>query len=984
MTEQRWRSCTMLCTTASVLLLLVGLGSCNEINSAKTDSVAGASEAAENTSNVSPPGDAERDRRQVNHLLQAYRPYGVLSPHTPTAFLTPFSIFAARPTLVASQVLNSQRLEVVPGPRRPSPFTTPFATRGKPSFHKASRNQLTKAPLRSSQAVYTPSRTPAVTQPFLGPASGLGPQVTQPFLGPGSGLGPQVTQPFLGPGSGLGPQVTPVPQHLRPLQPQPPTLSYGEIRQFPGPRECPDGMLCMPLVACAPCYQEVENQTQLYCSIFGAAAGVCCPEQPNRSNLRQLFTQPEINIPPLGFSNDIINEAGKAGFRALATKDLLDRELRARDIEVTEVTDPAFGHLQNFLTSPLAIKLGRDAFVNAMAGNHLLNRFRLSPLQAGYGLQQFELSNTVLSETCPQEPECRERDRFYRTVDGSCNNLDNPMSGQARTTFQRLRPPHYSDGLFRPRQSVLGGPLPSARLVSTSIAGDVDNPSPDYTLSLMQWGQFIDHDLVQTPINRLGNMSGIQCCSNNGRNVVSPPLLHPACLPIEVPANDPFFGESGRRCMNFVRSMFAPRANPCNLGYAEQMNQVTHHLDGSQIYGSSAQEQQQLRQFRGGLLNVQGRDLLPPDPDNILCQPARERNPCLRAGDNRVNQHISLTAIQTSFLRLHNRIARELARLNPDWSDETIYQETRRIVVAIYQHIIYNEFLPIILGKDYMAENGLLPRREGYSRDYDSNINAALLNEFTTVAFRFGHSLAQGMLQLVGKKGMSEGSVLLHDNFNNPRGVYGPGRLDGLLRGLATQPTQELDNSVSSSLTNRLFQTEAMPQGLDLVALNTQRGRDHGIAPYNELREACGLPRARTFEDLLDVIRPEVVRVLQQLYASVDDIDPFIAGISERRVPGAFLGPTFRCIVGEQFTRLKRSDRFFYDLGGMPTSFTEAQLNSIRMMSWARVLCETGDMLGYVQPLAFRLPRGLNERIPCDSPGIPGLDLTPWISDTNN
>nr|XP_045591913.1 peroxidase-like [Procambarus clarkii] len=609
------------------------------------------------------------------------------------------------------------------------------------------------------------------------------------------------------------------------------------------------------------------------------------------------------------------------------------------------------------------------------------NRSGVTGPQAEEDLQEVTLANTVIAATCPRHPRC-DRHLLYRTLDGSCNNLEHPSWGQARTTYQRLRPPHYSDGLSGPRVSVGGGPLPSARLVSTSVAADEDRPSADLTLSVMQWGQFLDHDLAHTPINRFGDMGGIQCCGESGRHLVDAAVRHPACFPIEIPADDPFFGGTGRRCMNFVRSLLAPRADPCTLGHGEQMNQVTHYLDGSNIYGSSRQEEQTLRLFRGGLLVVQERDLLPPDSSVTECQSTSHGNSCFKAGDGRVNQQIELAIIHTVWVRMHNRIARELARLNPHWSDETIYQETRKIVVAIYQHIIYNEWLPLVLGKDYMAENGLLPLREGFSRGYDSGLNAALLNEFATVAFRFGHSLVQGMIELVDATGAVQDAMPLYENFHNPGPVYTPGRLDDLLRGLATQPIQQLDNFVTSSLTNRLFQTREMPVGMDLVALNTQRARDHGVAPYNDLRAACGLTRAKTFQDLLDVLPPKVVNVFQQLYASVDDIDPFVAGISERPAPGALLGPTFRCIVGEQFIRLKRGDRFFYDLADMPASFSEAQLYSIRLMSWARVLCETGDMLGYVQPLAFLRPRGLNERVPCDSASIPGLDLSPWLSKT--
>ena len=169
----------------------------------------------------------------------------------------------------------------------------------------------------------------------------------------------------------------------------------------------------------------------------------------------------------------------------------------------------------------------------------------------------------------------------------------------------------------------------------------------------------------------------------------------------------------------------------------------------------------------------------------------------------------------------------------------------------------------------------------------------------------------------------------MSDSFLNPELLYVPGELDKFLVGLATQPRQQFDNIITEEVTNHLFQARGQGFGMDLVSLNLQRGRDHGLPGYTHFREVCGLGSASSFSALSDLIPREIVERLQLLYEDVEDVDLFIAGISERPQGDSLVGPTFQCIIGDQFARLQRGDRFYYDSRANPGAFTPEQLAEV-------------------------------------------------------
>jgi len=624
---------------------------------------------------------------------------------------------------------------------------------------------------------------------------------------------------------------------------------------------------------------------------------------------------------------------------------------------------------------------------------------------------------------CRKVPKSSDGKREYRTIDGSCNNLRNPLFGLAGTPVQRLiEPAEYTPNTKKntkdnPRKATDGGELPSARLVSNTVFTDGVQTDGDFTHLLMQIGQFLDHDLTHVPAVT-GNEDGKNCCDGaDGR--VFPPFIkdESRCFPIEVPKVDPIWGKFGSRgedrtCMEFARAVFAPTLD-CRTGKREQRNEITHWMDMSQVYGSSEEELEHLRNSKEPhrLLETTtstsqrtlSRPLLPrcltqsraeirlldnEARESIeiceTCQRGGNINNCFFAGDERINEQPALATMHTIWVREHNRIADVLLTLRPRDRKEDIFQETRRIVIAEWQHIVFQEWLPIIIGKNYMTEFEMLPLSSGYSTRYNPGPDPRINNEFAVAAFRFGHTLVfDEVPQRDFNKRNLDGEDL-DETFDDASLLNEPNFVDQTARGMVGQAMPKFDANFADDILHKLFEND-----LDLTALNIQRSRDHGVPGYNRYRGLCestqnGFRAVRSIADLArdGRISRDAVSRLKKIYRDVDDIDLFVGGILEFFGPhdDALLGPTFLCIIGDQFRRLKEGDRFWFENGeDESTRFTNLQLDAIRKTSMARILCDNTE-IGKTQPLAFRQQKRGNDVVVCtDRKTIPSLDLTAFV-----
>ncbi|NXR56249.1 DUOX2 oxidase, partial [Hippolais icterina] len=524
------------------------------------------------------------------------------------------------------------------------------------------------------------------------------------------------------------------------------------------------------------------------------------------------------------------------------------------------------------------------------------------------------LMRWVLSLPGAQESISWEVQRY----DGWYNNLLHHSHGSVGARLLRLLPANYADGVY---QALQEPHVPNARQLSNAMArGPSGLPSRRNTTVLaVFFGFHVLLDILETE--------------------------KPGCpaefLNIYIPPGDPVFDPAGTGdvVLPFQRVRWAAETGQSPNNPREQTNEMTGWLDGSSIYGPSHSWSDALRSFQGGQLASGPNRSLPRQTDGrvpmwkALDPSTGQGGPqgIYDLGSAWGNENPFLQAESIAWFRYHNHVATALAQKHPAWSDEDLFQHTRKRVIATFQSIVLYEWLPTLLGTQ-------VPEYQGYQQHLDPSLSP----EFVAAAGQFLATMvppgvykrdSKCRFQNVSVSSGSFPAVRLCDSYwsRESPGLQQAEDVDNLLLGMSSQIAEREDSIVVEDLQDYWYGPLKYSR-TDYVASWVQRGRDFGLPTYNQVRQHFGLKPLQNWSDLAPHLEPQVLQKVAALYANN------MAGLE--LLPGGMLeadGSLFSTIILEQFVRLRDGDRFWFEntKNGL---FTEEEIREIRNTTFHSVL----------------------------------------------
>ncbi len=509
------------------------------------------------------------------------------------------------------------------------------------------------------------------------------------------------------------------------------------------------------------------------------------------------------------------------------------------------------------------------------------------------GLRRVLRRQNLYDSTTPQatpnrpKPVWDEKYQKQRTIDGTFNDLSQPMMGAAETRFGRNVPLEKAHP-----KNVLA---PSPRRVSLELLTRHQFiPATTINLLTAAWIQFMVRDWLSHGVSEKNDPWEIRLDAGDNWHENPMRILRTPSDPTRSPAED------------------AAGLPPTHI------NTETHWWDGSQIYGSTPEAQKLVRTNERGKLHV-GRDNLVVVDNEFFTQAA-----------SMAGWWVGMSMLFTLFTLEHNFICDRLHAAYPDWTDEDLFQHARLINAAMLAKIHTVEWTPAIISHPTTAQAlrvnwfGLAGEKlyKLFGRISSSEVISGIPGS-ETQHFDIPYSLTEEFVAVYRLHPLIPDDLEIRSARDNalleplifPQ-VTGSHAFDLVQRQTMTDLFYSFGrmNSGAVRLHNypKFLQTFERPDGvvIDLASHDILRMRELGVPRYNEFRRLLHLKAPATFEELTDV--PAWAAEMRRVYEDdIEAVDVMVGMFAEPLPQGfGFSDTAFRIFILMASRRLN-SDRFF-------------------------------------------------------------------------
>ena len=366
-----------------------------------------------------------------------------------------------------------------------------------------------------------------------------------------------------------------------------------------------------------------------------------------------------------------------------------------------------------------------------------------------------------------------------------------------------------------------------------------------------------------------------------------------------------------------------------------RLNTSNHEIDLCQIYGLDAETAALLRTGQAGTLRTCARGLYPahlfdadgnlnpqfstlpyilklPDGTTVedlvlgsLAVPPEEllkrKQGLYATGLERGNSTILYTAISSIFIREHNRLCALLAKTNPAWDDDRLFQTARNINIVLLLKLTINEYINHLAGAPFK-----LSLQRGFAEHTGWYRTNRIAIEFDLL-YRW-HSLVPESLEI-------EGTTYTAAQYRFNNAILEQHGAEALIAAASRQPAGRLGIGNTPTF---LWQAEAAAHTLS---------RSHALRSFTQYQTCFGEPPATSFTDLTK--DEALAGELAKLYQSIDDVEFSVGLFAQCHDDKTVLPATLNAMVAvDAFSQILTNPLLASNIYG-PAAFTTQGLAEI-------------------------------------------------------